>query len=111
MILIPPIEVQQGLAFTHVFVWEEDGIPVNMTGWTGEFVAKANYGDDTKLVTATPVLGATGEITITLTAEQTASLPALDKPGPRLVGTYQIKVSGGSTGQIFQGNLHVSAAL
>lgn len=111
MILIPPIEIQQGLAFTHDFVWEEDGIPVDMTGWTGEFVAKADYGDDNKLVTATPVLGSSGEITITLTADQTASLPARDRQGPVKIGVYQIKVSGGSTGQIFQGDLHVSAAL
>lgn len=111
MILIPPIQVQQGLAFTHNFVWEEDGTPVDMTGWTGEFVAKANFGDDNKLVTATPVLGSAGEITVALTAEQTAALPALDKPGPFPVGVYQIKVSGGATGQIFQGDLHVSAAL
>ncbi len=111
MILISPISVQQGLAFTHDFVWEEDGLPVNMTGWTGEFFAKANYGDDNKLVTATPVLGAAGEITIALTAEQTAALPARDRPGAAKVGFYQIKVSGGATGQIFQGDLHVSAAL
>jgi len=111
MILIPPIQVQQGLAFTHDFVWEEDGLPVDMTGWTGEFIAKADYGDDTKLLTATPVLGSAGEITITLTAEQTASLPAQDRQGPVKIGVYQIKVSGGSTGQIFQGDLHVSAAL
>lgn len=111
MILIPPIEVQQGLAFTHDFVWEEDGLPVDMTGWTGEFVAKANFGDDNKLVTATPVLGSAGEITITLTAEQTAALPAREKRGPIPIGFYQIKVSSGSTGQIFQGDLHVSAAL
>lgn len=111
MILIPPIQVQQGLAFTHDFVWEEDGLPVNMTGWTGEFVAKADYGDDNKLLTATPVLGSAGQITITLTAEQTTALPAQDRQGPVKIGVYQIKVSGGSTGQFFQGDLHVSAAL
>jgi hypothetical protein len=82
-----------------------------MTGWTGTFTAKAQFGDDTALVTAIPTLGAAGEITVNLTAAQTAALPAQDRRGPVKIGTYQISVTNGTTGQIFQGDFFVSAAL
>lgn len=108
---IPPIQITQGLPFDYDLVWEEDGVPVDMTGWTGEFVAKAKFGDDTKLLTATPILGAAGEIEVNLTATQTAALPAQDRRGPVQIGFYQISVTNGTSGQIFQGELYVSAAL
>ena len=108
---IPPIQITQGLPFDYDLVWEEDGVPVDMTGWTGEFTAKANFGDETKLLTATPTLGAAGEIAVNLTATQTASLPAQDRKGPVKIGFYQIRVTDGTTGQLFQGDLYVSAAL
>lgn len=111
MILIPPIQVQQGLPFDHDLVWEEDGVPVNMTGWTGEFVVKANFGDDQKLITSTPVLGAAGEIEINLTADQTTGLPVQDRRGPVQIGFYQITVTNGTTGQVFQGDFYASARL
>lgn len=111
MIAIPPIQIQQGLPFDHDLVWEEDGVPVNMTGWTGTFTAKANFGDDNLLLTATPTLGAAGEIEINLTATQTASLPVQDRKGPVRLGYFQISVTNGTTGQIFQGDLYASAAL
>jgi hypothetical protein len=111
MIAVPPIQVQQGLPFDYDLVWEEDGTPVDMTGWTGTFTVKAHFGDDTKLLTATPALGAAGEITIDLTADQIGALPFRDIRGPAKIGFYQITVTDGTTGQVFQGELHASAAL
>lgn len=109
--IIPPIQITQGLPFDLDLVWEEDGTPVDMTGWTGTFTAKAKFGDDTKLLTSTPTLGSAGEIAINLTGTEMASLPAQDRRGPVQVGFYQISVTNGTTGQIFQGDLYVSAAL
>lgn len=111
MVPLPPISLQQGLPFDYDIVWDEDGVPVDMTGWTGTFTAKANFGDDTKLLTATPILGAAGEIEINLTATQTAGLPVQDRKGPVPIGYYEISVTDGTTGQVFQGELHVSARL
>lgn len=111
MIVLPPISIQQGLPFEYDVVWQEDDVPVNMTGWTGTFIAKANFGDDENLISATPILGAAGQIEVNLTSSQTASLPAQDRRGPVQIGTYQISVTNGTIGQIFQGDLHVSASL
>lgn len=111
MILIPPISIQQGLAFDYDLVWEEDDAPVNMTGWTGTFTGKANFGDDNLFFNVTPTLGAAGEIAVSLTATQTASLPVQDRRGPVQIGFYQISVTNGTTGQIFHGDLWASAAL
>lgn len=108
---IPPIQIQQGLPFDYDLVWEEDGVPVDMTGWTGTFTAKAKFGDDQTLMTSIPVLGAAGEIAVNITATQTAALPVQDRRGPVKIGFYQISVTNGATGQIFQGELYVSAAL
>ena len=112
MISIPPIQIQQGLPFDYDLVWEEDDAPVNMSvGWTGTFTAKSNFGDDTLLLTATPTLGAAGEIVVNLTAAQTTSLPVQDRKGPVKIGYYQITVSNGTLGQVFQGDLWASAQL
>jgi hypothetical protein len=111
MEIIPPIQVTQGLPFDHDIVWEEDGVPVNMTGWTGTFTVKAKFGDDVKILTSTPVLGAAGEIAINLTATDTAGLPVQDRQGPVKLGFYQIMVTNGATGNIFQGDFYASAAL
>lgn len=112
MILIPPIQIQVGLPFTHSIVWEEDGVPVNMsTGWTGGVTFKRQVGDDSTLLTITPSLGSAGQIDFTLTADQTAILPVLDKRGPFLTCLYQIKVQNATTGQVFQGDCVVSALL
>jgi hypothetical protein len=112
MILIPPIQIQQGLPITSNIVWEEDDVPVNMSsGWTGAVTFKRQVGDDSTLLTVTPTLGASGEIDFSLTATQTLALPALDKRGPFATCIYQIKVQNATTGQVFQGDAVVSALL
>lgn len=108
---LPPIELQQGLPFDYDMVWQEDDVGVNMTGWTGTVTAKANFGDDSTLFTATPALGAAGEITFDLTAAQTAGITAQDRQGQVKVGFFQIRVTNGTTGQVFQGDVYLSAAL
>jgi hypothetical protein len=110
MIALPPISIQIGLPFSHDIVWDEDGVPVNMTGWTGSVTFKKTWGGDTVLTVA-PTLGAAGQIEFDLTATQTESLPSLQRLGEMKTGFYQISVSNGSTGQIFQGELFTSAQL
>lgn len=111
MILLPPIKVQIGLPLEYDIVWQEDGVGVNMTGWVGAVTFKRNFGDDDTLLTITPALGAAGEIAFDLTAEQTQSLIALEKQGYCKTGYYQISVTNGSEGQIFQGDIFTGAAL
>lgn len=111
MILLPPLQIQQGVPFSFSYVWEIDGVPVDMTGWTGAVTFKRQVGDDSTLLTITPTLGAAGEIDFDLTADQTRVLPKLDKRGPFVTCLFQIAVSDATTGEVFQGDTAVTALL
>lgn len=111
MILLPPLEIQQGLPFAFSYVWEIADVPVNMTGWTGAVTFKRQVGDDSTLLTITPTLGAAGQIDFALTEPQTRILPALDKRGPFVTCLFQIAVGNGTTGEVFQGDTAVTALL
>jgi hypothetical protein len=112
MILLPPLEIQQGLPFAFSYVWSVNDVPVNMsTGWTGTVTFKRQVGDQNTLLTVTPTLGAAGQIEFALTAAQTRELPALDKRGPFVTCLFQIAVSNATTGEVFQGDTAVTALL
>jgi hypothetical protein len=69
----------RGLTFTKVFTLKAGGVPVNLTGWTAEFKAKASVTSTPNVIdlTSAPgiVLGGTaGTITITVSATDTAAI-------------------------------------
>ena len=111
MILLPPLQIQHGVPFAFSYVWAVDGTPVDMTGWTGAVTFKRRDGDDSAILTVTPTLGAAGQITFALTADETRTLPALDKRGPFVTCLFQIAVNSVSAGEVFQGDTAVTALL
>jgi len=69
----------RGLTFSKVFTLIAAGVPVDVTGWTVEFTAKATIDSEENVLhlTTAPdiVLGGTaGTITINVSAEDTADI-------------------------------------
>lgn len=73
--------IDQGATFTlQVTYKDENGAPINLTGYTAAMQIRQNYNDSAALITLTSpsdgivITGATGTINITISAEQTGSL-------------------------------------
>jgi hypothetical protein len=73
--------IDQGATFTlQVTYKDENGVPINLTGYTAAMQIRQNYNDSAALITLTSpsggivITGATGTINITISAEQTGSL-------------------------------------
>lgn len=77
------IIIEQGATFSRVITWDdEDGEPVNVTGYTARAQFRASHGSTSTVLSLTSpssglVLGgALGTITMTITATATAALTA-----------------------------------
>lgn len=97
--------VEQGATLTATLtVTNSDGTPFNLTGYTAAGKIRAGYTDDTALVSLTFAIPspATGVITLSLTAAQTAALPVTR-------GVYDVTITSGSTAlRILQGSVTIS---
>jgi len=73
--------IDQGATWTVVVTYEDStGAPINLTGYTAAMQVRQQYSSDTAELTLTSpsggivITGATGIVTITMTATQTAAL-------------------------------------
>lgn len=105
-VFLPPFDVTQGEPAAFQFTVQGR----DWTGYTGAVIIKASRRDRDALLTLEPTLGADGSVTVALTAEQTALLPALPRAGRFVKAVMQVRVTGATT-ETFQGNLSVSAQL
>ena len=69
------VRITKGATFAHVFTWvDESQDPVDVTGYTAEFVAKDRAGSEVVSVTSSSGIalgGTAGTATVTLTPVQT----------------------------------------
>lgn len=90
---LPAIEIVQGVQFNgdwrFVSAYPAQNTPIDLTGWTAEFVI-ADTLEDAPILTATPALYATGDIVVTLTGAQTAALDPARQVGGRAAAVFQI---------------------
>ena len=73
------LTIWRGLTFTRVFTCTAGGSPVDLSGWTGEFKAKATIDSENTVfdLTSSPGLvmgGQAGTITVTISDEDTADI-------------------------------------
>lgn len=73
--------IEQGATFVRSFVWKaDDGTPVNLTGYTARMQVRQGYSAQDALLEATTengrlqIVGASGQVTLTLTAEDTGAI-------------------------------------
>lgn len=73
------ISVYQGTTFTLAPVWKIDGLPVNLSGYTADMQVRAATDQPIIIELSTAngravINGALGQVTLTLTATETAAL-------------------------------------
>lgn len=101
--------IDQGATWTLEVVYKNDeGTPINLTGYTAALQVRQNYYDTTALLTLTSpsggivITGATGTIDITMSAVQTGSLD-------EGFYVYDLEISsGGTVTRLIQGQFTVS---
>ena len=106
MIEIPAFRVTQGQAATYTFTWTGK----NLTSHVGTVTVKA-LPQGAVIDTVTAVMDAAGLVTFTFTATDTAAFPALAKVGYFVTGWFELKITGATNNETFQGPLAVAGAL
>lgn len=107
--ILPVLRITQGLPREYQLTFEDVDGPVDLSTWTGEFVI-AIKPFETPVLRVPLVLGADGTIRASLTAEQTAALPARPVIGGATNGTFQVRLVAPDPefSQIWQGDVAVA---
>jgi len=98
---------KQGSTFTRTITWSQDGIPVNVTGYTAAMQVRSSYTSATAVVSLTSGAGITlggtaGTIQITISAAATAGIPAGNY-------VYDLELtSGGTVTRLLEGQFIVT---
>jgi hypothetical protein len=111
MIQLPPLQVNQGQPFETVIEWTVDGETPDTSDWSGAITVKtAPKGD--AVGTWAVDLSVNGQVRVSLTAEDTATFPALARLGRFVTAVFQIDLTDpDGAGQVFQGSIAVSGAV
>jgi hypothetical protein len=104
-----PITIPQGASFSQQFTWrDENNNPVNLTGYTARLMARESYDSPSAFISLTTSSGITlggalGTITLSMSATQTAGLPATR-------GVYDLELvsSSGNVSRLLEGSLMVT---
>ncbi len=101
-------KIEQGATFTRQATWsDENGVPINLTGYTISGKIRKKYSDSNEIATFTCelVTPLSGIFSFSLTATQTASIVSSNE----IVGVYDIKATIGSTVyRILEGEVRIS---
>ena len=98
---------KQGSTFTRTITWSQDGIPVNVTGYTAAMQVRSSYTSPTAVVSLTngdgiSLGGTAGTIEITISAVDTAGIPAGNY-------VYDLELtSGGTVTRLLEGQFIVT---
>ena len=101
------IIIEQGATYTiTVLLKKPNKIPFNLTGYTGRSQIRKHYDDSNVIISfsvAIPSPQKDGKIVMSLTDEQTASLPIIN-------GVYDLEIesSTGEVSRILQGKVTIS---
>lgn len=102
--------IEQGATFTWPMVWKDDaGVPINLTGYTARMHVRFTLAAPVTLLELTTLngritLGTTGgQITLSLTATETAAL--LDWPANKGVYDLEMVSSGGQVTRLLKGTI------
>jgi hypothetical protein len=98
---------KQGSTFTRSVTWSQDGLPVNITGYTAAMQIRSSYSSSTPVVSLTSSSGITlggtaGTIQITISAVATAAIAAGNY-------VYDLELtSGGTVTRLLEGQFIVT---
>jgi hypothetical protein len=105
------LTIDQGTTWNCVLTWKINGTAVNLTGYSARLQARQHFSSGTTVLalTSTPADGITlggvaGTITLSLTATQTAALPAL-----LCVYDLELVSPSGEVTRLVEGTLTVTA--
>jgi hypothetical protein len=104
-VTLPPITITQGVAFFQRYVFEDSSGPIDLTGWTGAF-ALSKRPFEKPFFTGECALGGTvGDVQISITAEDTATLDVLPILGGNPSAVFQITLTSPlpTQNQVWQG--------
>lgn len=105
------LRIQQGSGYVLELAYEEDdGTPIDLDGFTAEMHIRRRYESELTLVElangAGIILGPDGEIAVSLSASETAALPASVREP---IGVYDIELTqGGVVTRLLSGKVYVS---
>ncbi len=105
MAIIEDFIIEQGSTFSKTFVVTDanDAVVDISSGYTAMAQFRKNYTTNTAVTFTIGTLNANGEITVTLTANQTANTSAA-----RYVYDVELTDSGGNVARVTEGRLTVS---
>lgn len=120
IVILPPVALVEGRPFDGYWQWVDQatGTPIDFTElvagepWTGRFTIAATL-DDAPIIDIEPTLNALGEITVSLTASQFASLTPPPNIGPAVVGVFQIELNCPvpALSQVWQGPVTIAGVI
>lgn len=104
MALKANITIDQGTSFaTTIDVTDEDGNIVNLTGFTGAAQMRKHYTSGTAFTFTVDITAATGEVTLSLTANTTSNIA----PG-RYVYDCELTDASGTVSRLVEGIVTVT---
>ena len=93
------IDCEKGATFRRVITWgDENESPINLTGFSARMQVREAFTSSTTVASLTnangkiTLGGATGQVTIQLTASDTAALPVSTTFGDAWVGVYDLEL-------------------
>lgn len=102
------LECPQGTTFTRLLTIKNDGVPMNLSGYTARMQVRLNYDSNDTIVSLTPGSGITlsasaGQITLGISASATAAFSPKS-----YVYDLEIESGGGDVSRLMQGTFVVS---
>jgi len=111
---IHDITIEQGATFTRqITMRQSNGSPMDLTGYIGRAMVRKTYGATAPSATFTVDFDAdraTGIITLTLSAEQTAAIPAgesVDETDSQYVWDFELEDVSGVVMRVLKGACYV----
>lgn len=105
---LPPSTITQGKPFDQEYLWEEGGVPVDLTGWEGEFVIATEPFDSVIFRGEVDFVGG-GLLRTTIGREDTEAMPSLlrMRGGPNAYLQVRLTDPDGIRDQVWQGHVTI----
>ena len=98
-----PKPIKQGADWSLSFIVEDtNGLPVNLTGWTGTCQLRERPGGEILATVTVTVTGATGTVKLALKASITTTLPTIELMGDCFI------TNGSATECLWEGKIIVT---
>jgi hypothetical protein len=101
------IAAKQGATFLKTFTISNDGVPWNLTGYSGRMQVRRSFNNQTKLLNLSSpsdiTLSSSGQISVTVSASVMATVP----PG-RWLYDLEVESNGGEVYRLLEGRFAVT---